>query len=115
MVTAFFLRSVGSTHAQCRVFICEGFSDPVGLESRWWRPIRADTSLLHRHNSCVYNCCGMNDSRDVPATELRANLAAFLDEARSGGEFRITRGSRVAARLVPPVLEERSVTALEDQ
>jgi hypothetical protein len=54
--------------------------------------------------SCVYNCCGMNDSRDVPATELRANLASFLDEARSGVEFRITRnGNRVA------------VTEVEDQ
>jgi prevent-host-death family protein len=48
----------------------------------------------------------MNDSRDVPATELRSNLAAYLDEARSGIEFRITRGSRVAARLVPPVSDE---------
>jgi hypothetical protein len=57
-----------------------------------------------------YNCCVMNDSRDVPATELRANLAAFLDEARSGVEFRITRGSRVAARLVPPDVEERSAS-----
>ena len=57
----------------------------------------------------------MNDSRDVPATELRANLAAFLDEARSGLEFRITRGSRVAARLVPPDVKERSVTEVEER
>jgi hypothetical protein len=62
--------------------------------------------VFHPHNSCVYNCCVMNDSRDVPATELRSNLAAYLDEARSGIEFRITRGSRVAARLVPPVSDE---------
>jgi antitoxin (DNA-binding transcriptional repressor) of toxin-antitoxin stability system len=50
----------------------------------------------------------MNDSRDVPASELRSRLAAFLDEARSGVEFRITRGSRVAARLLPPDVEEIS-------
>jgi prevent-host-death family protein len=48
----------------------------------------------------------MNESRDVPATELRSNLAAYLDEVRAGGSFTITRGSRVAARLVPPDLKE---------
>jgi prevent-host-death family protein len=60
---------------------------------------------FHRHNSCAYNCCEMNDSRDVPATEFRARLAEFLDSARAGGEITITRGSRPAARLVPPDLK----------
>jgi antitoxin (DNA-binding transcriptional repressor) of toxin-antitoxin stability system len=50
----------------------------------------------------------MNESRDVAATELRSNLAAFLDEVRAGASFTITRGTRVAGRLVPPVDEERN-------
>jgi prevent-host-death family protein len=51
----------------------------------------------------------MNESRDVPAAELRSNLAAYLDEVRAGATFTITRGSRVAGRLVPPEpVEERS-------
>jgi prevent-host-death family protein len=50
----------------------------------------------------------MNDSRDVPATELRANLAAYLDEVRAGATFTITRGTRVAGRLVPAVEEGES-------
>ena len=71
-------------------------------------------TVLYPHNSCAYNCCGMNDSRDVPATELRANLAAFLDEARAGGTVVVTRSGRPAARLVPPEVEKRSVPK-EDQ
>jgi prevent-host-death family protein len=42
----------------------------------------------------------------VPATELRSNLALYLDEVRAGATFVITRGSRVAGRLVPPDAEE---------
>jgi prevent-host-death family protein len=64
--------------------------------------VRGRVVVFHPHNSCVYNCCVMNESRDVPATELRSNLAAYLDEVRAGATFTITRGSRVAGRLVPP-------------
>jgi prevent-host-death family protein len=46
----------------------------------------------------------MNES--VPAAELRSNLALYLDEVRAGSSFVITRGSRVAGRLVPPDTEE---------
>jgi antitoxin (DNA-binding transcriptional repressor) of toxin-antitoxin stability system len=66
--------------------------------------------VFHPHNSCVYNCCVMNESRDVPATELRSNLAAYLDEVRAGATFTITRGTRVAGRLVPPVDEEETAS-----
>jgi antitoxin (DNA-binding transcriptional repressor) of toxin-antitoxin stability system len=49
----------------------------------------------------------MDDSRrDVPATELRSRLAAYLDSALSGSEFTIYRGSRPTARLLPPDAEE---------
>jgi hypothetical protein len=134
-----FLHSVGSTHASAAFLFAKDFratnfrylshSPPcrgernaalaagagvTAQKTRGSGRYGATVMVLHRHNSCMYNCCGVNDSRDVPATELRANLAAFLDEARSGVEFRITRGSRVAARLVPPDVEERSVTARED-
>jgi prevent-host-death family protein len=70
--------------------------------------MRATVMVFHWHNSCVYNCCGMNDSRDVPATELRSNLAAYLDEARAGGTVVVTRSGRPAARLVPPDLDGES-------
>lgn len=56
----------------------------------------------------VYSLDIVNDSRDVPATELRSNLAAYLDEARAGGTVVVTRSGRPAARLVPPDLEEVS-------
>jgi prevent-host-death family protein len=44
----------------------------------------------------------------VAARELRLHLSEYLDEARSGERFVITRNGRPAARLVPPELEERS-------
>jgi prevent-host-death family protein len=50
----------------------------------------------------------MNSSRDVPATELRSRLAAFLDEARAGGTVVVTRSGRPAARLVPPDLDQEN-------
>jgi Antitoxin Phd_YefM, type II toxin-antitoxin system len=62
--------------------------------------------MFHARNLLMYDCCVMNESRDVPATELRSNLAAYLDEVRAGATFTITRGTRVAGRLVPPVDEE---------
>jgi prevent-host-death family protein len=42
----------------------------------------------------------------VPAKELRQRLAEYLDEARSGESFEITRSGRAAARLIPPAVEE---------
>lgn len=45
-------------------------------------------------------------TRSVPAKELRQRLAEYLDEARSGQSFEITRSGRPAGRLVPPALEE---------
>jgi prevent-host-death family protein len=45
--------------------------------------------------------------QSVPAVELRRHLSEFLDEARAGVEFRITRNGRPAARLVPPDVEGR--------
>jgi prevent-host-death family protein len=50
----------------------------------------------------------MNDSPRVGATELRHNLAALLDEVRSGTEYTILRGNRPTARLLPPLPEERN-------
>jgi prevent-host-death family protein len=38
----------------------------------------------------------------VPAKELRQRLAEYLDEARAGESFEITRSGRPAGRLVPP-------------
>jgi prevent-host-death family protein len=52
---------------------------------------------------------------EVPAKELRQHLAEYLDETRSGEGFVITRNGRPAARLVPPDVEGRSVSTLEDQ
>jgi hypothetical protein len=63
---------------------------------------------------CVYNSIVMKDSADglVPATELRCNLAAYLDAARSGATYVVTRGSRITARLMPPV--DEGETASDD-
>jgi prevent-host-death family protein len=72
------------------------------------RPVTDD--LSPGYQCCVYNSYVMNDLPDgsVAATELRRNPAAYLDEVRAGATFTITRGSRVAGRLVPPVDEEGS-------
>jgi prevent-host-death family protein len=53
--------------------------------------------------------------QSVPAVELRRHLSEYLYETRSGEGFVITGNGRPAARLVPPDVEGRSVTALEDQ
>jgi prevent-host-death family protein len=59
----------------------------------------------------MYNFSIMSDSSElVPATELRSRLASYLDEVRSGASFTITRGTRVAGRLVPPVDEEEAAS-----
>jgi prevent-host-death family protein len=46
----------------------------------------------------------------VPVTELRSNLASFLDEARSGRIIEITRSGRPAGRLVPPAVFDEGET-----
>jgi len=49
----------------------------------------------------------------VAATEWHSRLATYLDAARSGSSFVITRGSRIAGRLIPPDVEE--LTREDDQ
>jgi prevent-host-death family protein len=51
-------------------------------------------------------------SSSVAARELRLHLSEYLDEARAGEQFVITRNGRPAAQLGP--VEGRSVT-VEDQ
>jgi prevent-host-death family protein len=46
----------------------------------------------------------------VPATEVRQRFAAFLDEARAGRSFEITRSGRPAGRLVPPAAFDEEET-----
>jgi prevent-host-death family protein len=45
-------------------------------------------------------------TEQVPAKEFRLRLAQFLDAARSGESFEVTRSGRPAARLVPPIPRE---------
>jgi prevent-host-death family protein len=48
----------------------------------------------------------MNESRDLPASELRAHLAEHLDRVRAGEMFVVCRNGRPTAWLGP--IEERS-------
>jgi prevent-host-death family protein len=48
----------------------------------------------------------MNDSRDVPATEVRQRFAEHLDAVLAGESFLVTRSGRPTAQLVP--IEERN-------
>ena len=59
----------------------------------------------------AYNLAAMDES--VAATEWHSRLATYLDAARSGSSFVITRGSRIAGRLIPPDVEE--LTREDDQ
>jgi hypothetical protein len=96
----------GSKHSAlvCRNAALAAGAAPVRQKS----PIRADARTgdgVSPHNLCLCNNCVMNE-RDVPATEVRQHFAAYLDEVRGGASFTITRGSRVAGRLVPPAFDE---------
>jgi prevent-host-death family protein len=89
------------------------------LPDAWWDPLEADSDVavaiarliqMFPEASCLARCQMMYAScivttESVPAKQLRARLAEYLDEARSGQTFDITRSGRPAGRLVPPLEE----------
>jgi prevent-host-death family protein len=55
-------------------------------------------------------------SESVAARELRQHLSEYLDEARAGAQFLVTRNGRSVAVLGPVEVEERSVAVeVEDR
>jgi prevent-host-death family protein len=64
--------------------------------------------VFGRYNSRMYDCCVMNESRDVPvaASDVRQRFAEHLDRVRAGETFTIYRHGRATAQLGP--IEERN-------